>query len=109
MPEYARKIGKLMADFRSTTSEFKETWQREINFEEEAKAFRIDDDEPPTQAPAGSIIAIPQVEAISAPEVKEIDAAAFKQDRGSDEQEKEQPTPGNSTTIFDPNDKRNWL
>ena len=39
MPEYARKIGKLMADFRSTTNEFKETWEREVNFDEEAKAF----------------------------------------------------------------------
>ena len=34
-----------MAEFRSTTSEFKETWQREVNFEEEVKAFRSDDDE----------------------------------------------------------------
>ena len=50
MPEYARKLGKLMNDFRSTTNEFKATWEREVNFDEETKAFR-DDDEVPVPVP----------------------------------------------------------
>ena len=41
LPEIARKIGKMMAEFRVTTNEFKETWQREVNFEEEAKALDL--------------------------------------------------------------------
>ena len=40
LPEIARKAGKIMAEFRGTAAEFKETWAREVNFEEEAKAFK---------------------------------------------------------------------
>jgi Tat protein translocase TatB subunit len=40
LPEIARKAGKLMAEFRGTAAEFKETWQREVDFEEESKALR---------------------------------------------------------------------
>ena len=41
LPEMARKIGKIMAEFRSHDHEFKETWQREVNFEEEAKSLDL--------------------------------------------------------------------
>jgi sec-independent protein translocase protein TatA len=70
MPEYARKFGKLMSDFRNTTNEFKETWQREVNFEEEYKAFRIDDDDIKPATPAGSFIGAPKTEMIAAPELR---------------------------------------
>lgn len=43
MPEMARKMGKLMADLRGTANDFKQTWEREVNFEEEAKMLREDD------------------------------------------------------------------
>ena len=49
LPEIARKIGKVMADLRSTANDFKGTWEKEVDLEEETKAFRIDnllDDEP---------------------------------------------------------------
>jgi len=42
MPEIARKIGKMMAEFRSTANDFKNTWEKEVDFEEETKALRID-------------------------------------------------------------------
>src|SRR5687767_12405201 len=42
IPDIARKAGKFMAEFRSTTQEFKSTWEREVNLEEETKAFDID-------------------------------------------------------------------
>lgn len=42
LPEYMRKAGKLMNEFRNTTNEFKETWEREVNFEDEAKALKLD-------------------------------------------------------------------
>ena len=74
LPEIARKMGKIMAEFRATTSEFKETWEREVNFEEEAKALRsaIDEDPVPREPAAGSY-----PEGIAAPEIKEMDSAAF--------------------------------
>ncbi len=43
LPQIARTIGKTMADFRTTTNEFKSTWEREVNFEEEAQALRTGD------------------------------------------------------------------
>ena len=42
LPEYARKIGKVMSDLRNTTSEFRSTWEREVNFEEESKALQLE-------------------------------------------------------------------
>jgi Tat protein translocase TatB subunit len=43
LPQIARTIGKTMADFRHTTNEFKSTWEREVNFQEEADALRSGD------------------------------------------------------------------
>jgi sec-independent protein translocase protein TatB len=75
LPEIARKLGKIMADFRNTTSEFKETWEREVNFEEEAKALRSAiDDEPVPRVEQQT----PAPEGISAPEVRQVDASAFE-------------------------------
>ena len=31
-----------MADLRNTSSDFRQTWEKEVDFEEETKAFRID-------------------------------------------------------------------
>lgn len=110
MPEYAKKIGKLMADFRSTTNEFKETWQREVNFEDEVKAFRIDDEELDPTVPIGSIIDTPNNSDISVPEIKEIDGASFS-DEGitNNLTETSDPSDVKAKTEFDPNDKKNWL
>ena len=43
LPEMAKKMGKIMSEFRGTANEFKETWQREVNFEEEAKLLNVND------------------------------------------------------------------
>ena len=40
LPQIARTIGKMMAEFRTTTNEFKATWQREVDFAEEEEAIR---------------------------------------------------------------------
>jgi Sec-independent protein translocase protein TatA len=42
MPEIARKMGKIMAEFRTTTQDFKSTWEREVNIDAETKAFEVD-------------------------------------------------------------------
>ena len=34
LPQMARTVGKMMAEFRKATSDFKETWEREVDFEE---------------------------------------------------------------------------
>lgn len=81
LPEIARKIGKVMADFRNTTNEFKSTWEREVDFEEEAKAFRLDAIEEETGGPVArenSILAAKPAEQIEAPAVKEISPEDFE-------------------------------
>lgn len=75
LPEIARKLGKMMADLRNTTNEFKSTWEREVDFEEETKAFQLDSiDEEATQP-------VPRENSIGAiadaPEIKTIDKESF--------------------------------
>lgn len=103
LPEMARKFGKITAEFRGTANEFKETWQREVNFEEEVKALDINAlDAEPVSRTTNTAIQSP-----IAPSIKEIDAATF---------EHLGPSPGTTTEpakekaeVLETNDKKNWL
>ena len=103
MPEIARKIGKVMSDFRNATSEFKETWQREVNFEEEKKALDftgieaevVERVEPATETVIGEPPAVP--------EIREVDPASF------DLSAAENTETAKTQADTDTNDKRNWL
>ncbi len=107
MPEYARKIGKLMNEFRSTTNEFKETWEREVNFDAEIKSFRSDDAEP---APVPRISASPIADAASAepPMITEADPASFAGIAAVPNQKFDSDKPA-SAPDDDVNDRKNWL
>lgn len=48
LPQIARKAGKTMTDLRKVTNEFKETWQKEVEFSE---LENISSDKPISQAP----------------------------------------------------------
>lgn len=75
LPQMARTVGKMMAEFRKATSDFKETWEKEVNFEE----FR-DEREIKTIAVTENTIAANQEKnqlSMSAPEIKEIKAFDF--------------------------------
>lgn len=106
MPEMARKIAKMMAEFKSATSEFKETWQKEVNFEEEAKAFDLD---------AIEAEPVARVESISAPEtdapsIKSIDPATFDPKLLTEPLNGEAAETPKETTVPDhQKDKQNWL
>lgn len=76
LPEMARKIGKVMADFRNTTNEFKATWEREVNFEEEETAMRTGE-LPDTPVARMTPPRDGESAGVSTPEVKEIDKTAF--------------------------------
>jgi Tat protein translocase TatB subunit len=111
LPQIARTIGKTMADFRSTTNEFKSTWEREVNFEEEALALRTG--ELPVGTPAevpGSTTSTRDVEAVvetntlAMPEIKPAEPRPFAA-----------PQPINAATEppsqddEEASDKKNWL
>ncbi len=104
MPEMAKKIGKMMSDFRSTTSEFKETWQREVNFEDEIKAFKIDDDDPKPVKRVTSILDTPKNDELKPPTIKEIDPASFEHALPPPDKPVEKTGPEDDLA-----DKRNWL
>ncbi|MGD9560728.1 MAG: Sec-independent protein translocase protein TatB [Pyrinomonadaceae bacterium] len=110
LPEIARKMGKIMADFRNTTSEFKETWEREVNFEEEAKALRtaMDDDPIPRERQEFD------TDRIAAPEIKQIDSAAFDgaaaTDVDADTGEVVESEDRRQADVVDTgSEKKNWL
>lgn len=104
MPQMARKIGKIMSEFRGTANEFKETWQREVDFSEEAKALDLNAIEAESTSPAELIQPAESPEQPDAPTIKEVDPSAFEHLRptktGSHEELAEKP---------ESSDKKNWL
>lgn len=115
LPSIAKTIGKTMADLRNTTNEFKSTWEREVNFEEEAKALRIDD---PADTPLERTFpSVDNSNGLTAPEIREVDPAAFDHTpvdgaddagvaRRDDGVYVKEPTPAVEDMH---SDKKNWL
>lgn len=111
LPQIAKTIGKTMADLRSTTSEFRSTWEREVDFEEEAAAIRTGELPETKAAPVArdnSILGAaapggtPQP-AISEMTKEQFDAVASERAAAAVEIERPAPDPE------DLSDKRNWL
>jgi Tat protein translocase TatB subunit len=105
MPEMARKLGKIMSEFRGTANEFKETWQREVDFEEEKKAFDISDIETEPVARAKTVAA--SETAAEAPAIKPVDPERLEELKASQQNPQEikvEPPPAPEES-----DKQNWL
>ena len=120
MPEIARKLGKMMNEFRSTANEFKETWQREVDLEDEQKALRLDlieEEADKDRTIHRETQALPGPEAAAAPEIRHIDKEQFDALRNSTASANGDDTPRLSDsaageTAEEPDllsDKRNWL
>ena len=115
LPEMARKMGKMMADFRATTHEFKSTWEREVDFEDEVKAIRTGElSDTPIVARENSILG----SNAAAPEIRSIDREAFeKLAPRATEVSRESPEneiPADADENLEPkpdslSDKRTWL
>ena len=108
LPQIAKKIGKTLADFRSTTSEFKETWQREVNFEEEEEAIRTGDLSP---SPVARVNSLGESDTSTAvvPEIKEIDKASFDRKLAEPKKGTIEGIETGPQTEGVASDKRNWL
>ncbi len=110
IPEMARKAGKLMAEFRSTTQEFKSTWEREVNMEEGANAFDLDvlEKEAAEEGEKLKQISAGSENSIARPEVKAVDKESFDRmvaEAGTNTLDAEE-------TVEEPDvlsDKRTWL
>jgi Tat protein translocase TatB subunit len=108
LPQIARTIGKTMADFRNTTNEFKSTWQREVDFEEEVSAIRTGElaDAPPLPVPRTEP-ALDSTNSIAPPSIKPIQTDLFDNvpAEAKPAAKKDDDTPADD----DLSDKRNWL
>lgn len=119
MPEIARKLGKMMAEFRGTANEFKETWQREVDLEDEQKALRLDLIEEETDAEKTIHRKAPELsssEPVAAPEIRHIDKEQFESLKNStaaaNGNQAAQAPSGTTEPAEEPDilsDKRNWL
>ena len=108
LPQIAKTIGKTMADFRNTTSEFKSTWQKEVNFEEEEKALRTGE---LPEKPSASMTRPGENAELAAPAIKAMDKESFdniaRKGEASDQTvEKAEDEEADSDDL---SDKRNWL
>lgn len=115
LPEMAHKIGKLMAEFRSASYEFKSTWEREVNFEEDERALRDGLPEAAGVARDNSIIGGAGTR-IDVPEIRSIDRDAFEKlapaaIQASRDEAAPAETPDSSDGSIPEalSDKRTWL
>ena len=76
LPQMARTVGKMMAEFRKATSDFKETWEKEVDFEEFKETSQIKPISPMENTIAKSVESKPAQ--IAAPEIKEIKQEDFE-------------------------------
>lgn len=125
LPEIARKVGKVMADLRGTANEFRQTWEKEVDFEEETKALKIDDllneadeaDDKPVPREnkilsdnvTESTIEVPAIKAMNKEEFDAIAAAASTESETATNGHHEKL---NENELEEPDllsDKRNWL
>lgn len=102
LPEIAKKIGKITAEFRGTANEFKDTWKREVDFEEEAKAFDLKSLEAESEARIPELPLAGSTKPVESPTIKEVDASAFENLKPTKPDQTESPT-----DIA--NEKKNWL
>jgi Tat protein translocase TatB subunit len=123
LPELARKAGKIMSEFRGTANEFKETWQREVNFDEEEKLLDIKnldavepsgygprivkEEEPDPSSYGPRIVKEDSDEMPAAPEIKELDPARLEELKASAASDNNSNSERQTTPSE--NDKQNWL
>lgn len=115
LPEMLKMFGKTMAEFRRSTNEFKDSWEREVSFENLDKE---DSQKPQLLEKKGENSigrkSYPLENEIVAPEIKEIDQTEFEQ--LSSKKERDETEGAETEQVIKPNnlnndlsDKRDWL
>jgi len=98
LPEFARMLGKAKKEFRRTTDDFKQTWEREIDFESIEKEKEVEVN------PSGLITENSiQGNRFGVPEIREV-SQTYTQEISHEKDVSTQDKVENS-----PVDKRNWL
>lgn len=104
LPEMARKIGKIMAEFRGTASDFKQTWEREVDIEEDLKSLSLESIDQETvprvePSPMPNVLGEPKL-----PEVRSIEMPSSIESAGEMAEDK----PADSLRD-EPSGKETWL
>ena len=102
LPEFARMLGKARNEFKRTTDDFKQTWEREVDFESIEKETEI---EVNALASENSIqrTELTKVNEIAAPEIKEVSQTDFQEAASA----KDAST--TKSVENSPANKRDWL
>jgi len=100
-----------MADFRNTTNEFKSTWEREVNFDEEEMALRTGELTEKRVARVDTVSSVDNTHVVAPPDIKQIDKEMFD---GFAKERRENPAPMVKEEELPEeadslSDKRNWL
>ena len=96
-----------MSEFRGTANEFKQTWEKEVNFEEEAKSLSLSNLDAESVSRLDSLES-PDTTTIvpEAPAIRAADPDSFKHLMSAVEEKAETTEPVEIPQI---NDKKNWL
>lgn len=108
LPQMIRTIGKTMAEFRRSTDDFKRTWEKEANFDDnEFSSIKNSDlllgNQPVTENSIGRNAEL-KIPTVIAPEIREVSRDDFPVSILNSENTVEK-----SRTDIDSADKRNWL
>lgn len=103
MPEMAKKVGKFMAEFRGTANEFKETWRREVDIENAARGFDLNNIE--AEVSAEKTVAQEAQTPPAVAEIKEVSPEQLEQLKLAAEKTAENEAKAAAAA----NDKKNWL
>jgi len=110
LPEIARKFGKIMNEFRRTSSEFKQTWEREVTSEvdkikDETKVFSFPDNADATANTISKNAGAGQNNKAAAPAIKEVSKEDFDQTLSKENPQKEEKIEAEDDLAA----KQNWL
>lgn len=112
LPQFAKTIGKTMADFKKTTNEFKSTWEKEVDFEEEARIIKGEEkllESPNTIARNLDL----NQNLIATPEIREIDQSEFNKSFKKEPEEVKFAEVSPEIEVVEPEkeetSKRDWL
>lgn len=113
LPEMMKKFGSIMAEFKRSTNEFKESWEREVSFEnlekQTSEEKKLLNDNVENSIGRESY---PLENEIVAPEIKEIKSDQFEQVLTENEKREDLETENiliSNEVKNDLNDKRDWL